>query len=338
MIVVTTFVLITSWALYNTACYLIDDMPMESQKQVQFQSALFDYLLLFSLFTVVIGSILHFYLTRKLIRPLRELIQSTQRIKEGLYPNPIQVHTNDEMGQLISHFNQLTQRLEANQTQRQRIVSDLSHEFRTPPLSNLNGYLSALKTGMIDGDPKLYQSLLDESKRLTKLIEQMEQLKEWDVESDLLVSRKEHVNIAVLVEQSIEMFRWLLNKEAIPYEIKAEKQQVEVNIQGVIQVMSNLLDNSIRYYQENGPIIIKGECVEKVYKISITGEGGQQIPLTDKQSIFERFYRVDHSRSRVLGGSGLGLAISKEIVERHNGKIGMISNGNLHTFWFTIPI
>ncbi|SHM64982.1 sensor histidine kinase [Gracilibacillus kekensis] len=297
---------------------------------------MFDYLLLFSLFAVAIGSTLQFYLNRKLISPLKELIESTRKVKEGSYPNPIEVHTNDEMGELITHFNQLTHQLKINQQQRQRLVSDLSHEFRTP-LSNLNGYLSALKNGVIEGDPKLYQSLLEESKRITKLVAQMEQLKEWDIESTLPLSDKEYINIKALMEQSIEMFRWLLDKKAIPYEMKIDNQNISVNTQGITQVISNLVDNSIRYYQGNDPLIIKGECLEKVYKISITGEG-QQIPLTEQEDIFDRFYRVDHSRSRELGGSGLGLAISKEIVERHKGEIGMTSNGKIHTFWFTIPL
>jgi two-component system, OmpR family, sensor histidine kinase BaeS len=335
-IVVTTFILVTGWAIYNTACFLVEGMVMEVERQDQFKSTLFEYLLLVSLFAVVVGSVLHFYLTNKLIGPLKELIKSTQKMKEGFYPDPIQIHASDEMAQLIDHFNQLVEQLKVNEQQRQRIVSDLSHEFRTP-LSNLNGYLNALKNGVIEGDPKLYQSLLNESKRITKLVEQMDQLKEWDVESGQLLSQKEHINIAILLEQSAEMFRWLWNKEGIRCDIQADSQHVNVNIGGISQVISNLVDNAIRYYKGKNPVTIKGECLNQVYKVSITGEG-QPIPQAEQEKIFDRFHRVDNSRSRDLGGSGLGLAISKEIIERHNGKIGLISDGSNHTFWFTVPI
>lgn len=323
-------------AIYQTACYLVNDIAAEGLQQDQFRATLFDYLLLFSLIAVVIGSILHFYLTRKLIRPLRDLTQSTEKIKEGLYPEPIPIHRKDELGEFIAIFNQLVEQLKINEQQRQRMVSDLSHEFRTP-LSNLNGYLGALKSGVIEGDPKLYQSLLNESKRVTKLVEQMEQLKQWDVESKHAVFEKEYINIAVLVEQSVEMFRWLLNEKDIGLEIQTDNQEVEVNINGISQVISNLMDNAIRYYKGKNPIIIQGESVDNEYKVSISGEG-QYIPQQEQEKVFNRLHRIDHSRSRQLGGNGLGLAISREIIERHNGKIGLTSNGHYHTFWFTVPL
>lgn len=335
-IVVTTFILVTSWAIYNTACFLVEGMVMDVGRQDQFKSALFEYLLSFSLFAVVVGSTLHFYLTNKLIRPLQKLIKSTQRMKEGFYPEPIQVHASDEMGQLIDHFNQLVEQIKMNDQQRRRIVSDLSHEFRTP-LSNLNGYLNAMKNGVIEGEPKLYESLLNESKRLTNLVEQMDQLKEWDVESGKTLAEKEYTNIAIVVEQSLEMFRWLLNKQDIRCVIQADSRYVEINTFGIYQVISNLMDNAIRYYKGKNPVTIKGECLNHVYKVSITGEG-KHIPQSEQEKIFDRFYRIDNSRSRKQGGSGLGLAISKEIIERHNGKVGLISDGDNHTFWFTIPI
>ncbi|PWU67657.1 HAMP domain-containing sensor histidine kinase [Gracilibacillus dipsosauri] len=335
-IVVTIFVLLTGWGIYNTACFLVEGMVNEVDRQEQFRASLLEYLLLFSLFTVVCGSLLHFYFMNKLIEPLKKLIQSTQRMKEGFYPEPIQNHASDEMGEFIDHFNQLVVQLKIKEQQCQRIVSDLSHEFRTP-LSNLNGYLNALKSGLIEGDSKLYESLLKESKRLIKLVEQMDQLKEWDVDSEQPLSEKESTNIVILIEQSIEMFRWLLNKEGLRCEMQAEYQKLHLNIGGISQVISNLIDNAIRYHKGNSLVTIKGESLDQVYRVSITSEG-QTIPQGEQAKIFERFHRIENSRSRELGGSGLGLAISKEIVERHKGSIGLISNGNRHTFWFTLPI
>nr|WP_266095256.1 sensor histidine kinase [Gracilibacillus oryzae] len=118
--------------------------------------------------------------------------------------------------------------------------------------------------------------------------------------------------------------------------VKAESGIVLVNDRSISQVLSNLLDNAIRYYEGTGPLIIKGECSDSEYKFTVTGPG-RAIRPEDSERIFERFYRTEHSRSREFGGSGLGLAISKEIIEQHNGKIGVQSEGNNHTFWFVLP-
>ncbi|WP_229683129.1 sensor histidine kinase [Virgibacillus oceani] len=337
IIVIASFIVLSSWAIYNTACILADGLvTVNNQKQAQFESTLLQYLWIFSISTIVIGSLIHFYLTKKMMYPLNGLIESTKRMKQGQYPSAIRVESHDEIGQLISHFNDLVQQLKDNQQHRQKLVSDLSHEFRTP-LSNLNGYLNALKDGVIEADQKLYQSLHGESKRLISMVEQIEQLKEWDYVSKQTFSEKEPIDMQFLVEQSAQMFHWSLNKEGIIVNVQVEPGIVHVDNGGISQVISNLIDNAIRYYLGPEPIIIKGETLKSGYMLSISGTG-QSIPIAEQERIFERFYRIDHSRAQDLGGTGLGLAISKEIIEHHNGKIGVKSEGHYHTFWFTLPL
>ncbi|WP_047986447.1 sensor histidine kinase [Ornithinibacillus californiensis] len=337
IVVITAFVGLSSWAIYNTACVLADGLvSMSSQKQDQFEATLFQYLWIFSVSTIIIGSLTHFYLTKKLIHPLRELIYSTKKMKQGEYPKPIVVKPEGEIGELVSHFNDLVKQLEDNELQRQKLVSDLSHEFRTP-LSNLNGYLRALQTGVVEGNEKLYQSLYEESKRLIHLVEQMEQLKEWDHVSTQNFTEKSVVNIKKLVSQSVEMFRWALEQSNVKVHTDVENNDVLVNSGAITQVISNFIDNAIRYYEGTGPILIKGENYRSTYKLTVTGPG-KPIPSEEQGKIFERFYRIDHSRSRELGGSGLGLAISKEIIEHHGGAIGVNTDDNVHSFWFQLPV
>lgn len=336
IVVITAFVGLSSWAIYNTACMLADGLAlMTTQKQSQFEATLYQYLWIFSISTIVIASLTHFYLTKKLFHPLRELIDSTKKMKQGKYPEPIKVKSNGEIGELINHFNGLVKQLEDNEKHRQKLVSDLSHEFRTP-LSNLKGYLRALQTGVIEGDEDLYQSLYEESNRLIYLVEQMEQLKEWDHVSTLTFSEKSPVNMKKLVEQSVEMFRWVLKQNDIEIDVEVTPSMVNVNGDAIAQVISNILDNAIRYFEGTGPIIIKGVPIQQDYKLCVTGPG-KSISAREQERIFERFYRTDHSRSRELGGSGLGLAISKEIIEHHGGVIGITSKENMHTFWFRVP-
>ncbi|WP_246050038.1 sensor histidine kinase [Aquibacillus sediminis] len=336
VVVVASFIIVTGFALYNTACLLVDGM-VTVEKQSRFNQTLFGYLIIFSLAAIVIGSTIHFYLTRKLIRPLRELITSTKRMKKGHYPAPIKTTSNDETGQLVHHFNDMVQQLKYNEEHRHKLISDLSHEFRTP-LSNLNGYLGALKNEVMVGDPQLYESLYEESKRLTKMVKQLEQLKEWDHVSNQTFLDKQSINMAELIDQSVELFQWLLEKHNIPIELQVKDGFVLVNKDAMMQVMSNLIENAIRYNQGTTPICVKGELCEDVYKVSVIGNG-HPIPEKDRGKVFDRFYRVDNSRGKETGGSGLGLSISKEIVEHHHGQVGLDSTkDDKHTFWFTIHL
>ncbi|WP_373895224.1 sensor histidine kinase [Virgibacillus natechei] len=336
-IVITAFIVLSGWSIYHAACSLADGMgSMNAQKQGQFETVLFQYLWIFSASAIVIGSITHFYITRKLMKPLNKLIGSTKRMKAGHYPDPIEVTSKDETGQLIGHFNDMVRQLKMNEEHRQKAISDLSHEFRTP-LSNLNGYLNALSSGVIDGDEKLYRSLYEESRRLTDMVKQLEQLKEWDYISNQTFSEKKPVDMHMAVMQSVEMFHWTLENAGISVDVHSDYGVVNVDDDGISQVIDNLLDNAIRYYQGTGPVFVKGEKRNNVYRVSVAGPG-QAIPAEERDRIFERFYRTDPSRNYYSGGMGLGLAISKEIIEHHGGKTGVQSEGNFHTFWFTLPL
>lgn len=336
-IVIGVFIALSSFAIYNTACVLADGMgTMKSANQDSFDATLYQYLWIFSIAAIVTGSFVHFYLTKVLIHPLRALIESTRRMKKGQYPEPIEEPSADEIGQLIKHFNDLVQQLKTNQEHRQKLVTDLSHEIRTP-LSNLNGYLSALKNGVVTGDTALYQSLHAEVERLVQMMDQLDQLKEWDYVKEQTFAEKEPIRMDELATQSMEIFRWTMQREGIQWEIGMSPGTVSADKQAISQVLSNLLDNAIRYYYGQEAILIKGEARTSDYIVRVTGPGNA-IPESKQPHLFERFYRADPSRARQTGGRGLGLAISKEIIEQHNGEIGMFSDDYLHTFWFTLPI
>ncbi|WP_036823501.1 sensor histidine kinase [Pontibacillus yanchengensis] len=337
VMIITLFIVLSGLAMYNTACFLVESMgSLNNEKQVYFNSTLLQYLWLFSLIAILIGSIVHYLLTKKLVSPIKELIESTKSLKEGSYPDPIQVSSKDEMTEFVEHFNELIQQLKVNEYHRKKFVSDLSHELRTP-LSNLNGYLNALQKGVINGDSSLYHSLYNESQRLTKMMNQLEQLKEWDYASYNTVAEKESVDISSLMNQCVSMFQWSLNEQQIEIEVNMSSRVLSLNIEGIQQVLTNLMDNAIRYYEGNSPIYISGTEKKDSYFISITGPG-KSISEEQQQAIFERFFRTDPSRSRETGGSGLGLAITKEIIEHHNGEIGLQTDGDVHSFWISLPL
>ncbi|WP_233212187.1 cell wall metabolism sensor histidine kinase WalK [Sporosarcina sp. P16b] len=337
ILVIVTATAISGWAIYNTACFLVAGVgDLDGRTQQRFNSTLLNYLWIFMIAAAFVGSLLHFYLIKRLIKPIRSLIQSTEKLKLGDYPEPVQVNKQDEIGQLVTQYNGLIAQLQTNEQQRKKLVSDLSHEIRTP-LSNLNGYLQALRDGDIVGDKVLFASLHQESNRLSQMIEQLEQLKEWDYLSTQSVVKKEMYEIESQLTQCVAMFDRALMQKNIPIQVEVESCKLYINIEGIQQVISNLLENAMRYYEGIGPILITGKKQGKGYCISITGPSNP-IPVNEREKVFMRFYRLDSSRSRLTGGSGLGLAISKEIVERHHqGEIGIETTDNSNTFWIVLP-
>lgn len=336
ILVILSVIVLSSWAIYNTACSLVGGIGnLSDQKQNQFNTTLFQYLLLFCSIAVVLGGLVHFYFLKRIIHPINQLIDSTKLMQQGSYPDPILEKSNGEIGELIEQFNRLIHQMQTNEIHRTRLVADLSHEFRTP-LTNLNGYLHGLENGVIKGDKEIYQHLHMESKRLIQMIEQLEKLKEWDYISEQVITKKQLVNMDELINQCISIFKWALIQEQIPIAIDVESVELEVRDEAMKQVVHNLLDNAVRYYDGDSPIIVKGKMEKDAYHISITSPG-EPIPEGARDKVFERFYRVDDSRTRKTGGTGLGLAIAKEIVNKHNGEIGVDTARNLNTFWFTLP-
>lgn len=336
MIVVVAITVLSGWAIYNTACFLAAEVGgLDTLRQQRFNRTLLNYLWILIIIAIFTGSVLHFYLIKRLIKPIRSLILATKELKLGHYPDPVNVYKNDEIGQLALQYNELIAQLEMNEQQRNRLVTDVSHEIRTP-LSNLNGYLQALKDGDITGDKELFASLYQESYRLSQMLEQLEQLKEWDHLSVQSIVEKETHEIKTILHQCAAMVERTLEQKNIPIRLEIESCKLDIHVVGIQQVISNLLENAICYYEGDGPILVAGEKRGTAYSISVTGPS-KPIPEMERENVFSRFYRLDASRSRMTGGSGLGLAISKEIIERHQGEIGVDTTNTGNTFWIVLP-
>lgn len=123
---------LTGRAIYETACNLVGGIGSPSPiRQAQFNATLFQYFLIFTTLGVLISTVLHFYLTRKMINPVRELIESTKVLKTGRYPEPIQLRTSGEIAELLEQYNELIVRLETNERERKKLIENISHELRT---------------------------------------------------------------------------------------------------------------------------------------------------------------------------------------------------------------
>ncbi len=318
------------------ACYLIETKSsMSLEQRDAFIEKMNTYLITATAFSIVVAAVVHFYFINKLISPLHSLTFATKEIAKGNHPKTIEKVTNDEIGQLTDQFNYMVDQLKASEIYRDKMTRDIAHELRTP-LTNISGYLEALSTGVLEGDKNLYNSLYEESMRLTNLVEQLQQINYWNHLDRSKNIGGQSISLKDLFKQQLGNFQREFNKQNINVTVEMVDVLTPINEDGMKQVITNLMQNVIKY--DRGKWLrIKGYVEKENYFVEVTNEG-LPIVLDYPTQPFERFYRAELSRNRNLGGSGLGLAIVKEIIESHRGTVGLNSQGNVHTFWFSIPI
>ncbi|MGH7232384.1 MAG: two-component system histidine kinase PnpS [Nitrospiraceae bacterium] len=238
---------------------------------------------------------------------------------------------NEACAVLVLHDVTTLRRLEKV---RKDFVANVSHELRTP-LTSIKGYVEALADGA-KNDPveagRFLEIILKQSDRLNLILEDLLQLSQ--IESGQVLFKREPVNLTVLVERTLAMIKPLAEKKghgvtvAIPHDLPPALGDEE----RLVQVLTNLLDNAVKYTPPHGSIHITGRRVEAAPIDAhdqvelIVSDNGIGIPEADRPRVFERFYRVDKARSRELGGTGLGLAIVRHIIEGHGGHIWVEGN------------
>lgn len=323
-------------AIYNTACYLVEGMgTLPALRQKQFNATLYQYLLVFTIAGILLSSVLHFYFTKRLIGPIKQLIEATKTLKKGSYPEKIKVTSNDEVGQLVNHYNDLTGQLKESYLQREKLVTNLSHELRTP-VANLQGYLHALKTGTIEGDPELFESLYLEAKRLTSMIEQIDQINDLDLIKSVTEKPRKKVAINTIIDETLTMFDWELRDKGIKISISLEADELMAHEESIKQLISNLIDNAIKYNLNQEPIKVSGRVTDEFYELVVGGTSGE-LTEEEQEKLFDRFYRTDLSRNRHTGGTGLGLSIVQDIIDFHHGELDIINQGNFNQFVVKLP-
>lgn len=331
-------IIISSYSIYSSACFLVEQFPTASEeKQLIFNEQLASLLWWISSVIIITGAFIYYFFTKRMLSPLHELVKSTNDLSKGNYPPIIKKTSFREIDQLTMHFNELNIRLRKNEESRNIMLADMAHELRTP-LSNINGYLEAMRDGVIQGEQPLYGSLHKESERLISMVNQLSEMSKWNEISSHSIIDKETMDIKAVLDESIALFRLKLQHKHIPFLLEVTSQKILLNKDGIQQAVTNLLQNAIEYYDGNTPIELKGFINNDMYEIRVTSPG-HSIPDKDREWLFERFYRVDASRDRKTGGTGLGLAIVKEIVvTQHSGSVNVNSVGNIHTFTLALPL
>lgn len=256
--------------------------------------------------------------SRGLLAPLKRMMKGIHHLAAGDFTARVRVNSHDELGRLAQDFNQLASALEKNEQSRRAFMADISHELRTP-LAVLRGELEALQDGVRQPNAGSLLSLQTEVSTLTKLVDDLHQLSLSDVGT--LAYRKGPTDLVRLLQISIAAFHERFQKKRIALTSHLPPAlPVFGDPDRLCQLFNNLLENSLRYTDEGGQLIIGVEqrphCAVITWQDSAPGVDDAQLAR-----MFERFYRAERSRNRASGGSGLGLAIGKNIVEAHGGRL-----------------
>jgi signal transduction histidine kinase len=315
----------------------------ESSLEVDFTSLqiLFKAIGLFfiwgGLIAAAIALIMTFFLSRRILAPVKALTFAAKRLGHGDFSQRVQVKDRSELGELADTFNSMAGDLERAEQLRQNMVADVAHELRTP-LSNIRGYLEAMRDGVIERDADSIRSLDEEATLLSRLVDDLQELSLAEAGELKLVCQVE--NIAELIRQTVDGVQAQATTKGLSLLIELPEKLPPVNIDShrISQILRNLLENAVAHTDSGDAITVTVKQKDNYLEVAVT-DTGEGIPAEDLLNIFERFYRVDKSRARATGGSGLGLTIAKRLAEAHGGKIEAHSEpGKGSRFAFTLPV
>lgn len=277
------------------------------------------------------------FVSSRIVRPIRALVTLSQRIASGHYEQRLHLDTHDELAELVENFNRMAASLAETEGMRQRLLGDVTHELKTP-LTSIKGYMEGLQDGVLPATPETFQLVHHEADRLQRLVQDLQELSRAEagqIPLEIVTCSASQIAAPVL-EKMRPQFRekGITLKAVVPDDLPP----IRADVDRASQVLTNLLGNALQYTSEGSVSLEMARRGNQLcFTIYDTGIG---LDEKDLERIFQRFYRVDKSRSRTSGGSGIGLTIAKQLVEAQGGTIRAESagSGKGSQFSFTLPL
>lgn len=291
-----------------------------------------------SLMALAIGFIIIYLFTVNLIRPLKEMSKATKAYATGDFSPRVEVNGSDELAELTSAFNRMASSLATQESSRRSFVANVSHELKTP-MTTIGGFIDGILDGTIPPEKEKYylEIVSSETKRLARLVTAM--LNMSKIEAGELRLQPKDFDVCQEIFNTMLNFEQLIDRKHIEIQgLDTLKPTVICADQDLLhQVIYNLVDNAVKF-TENGVISVHVQQDLQHTTVAIRNTGTTGISSEELSRIFERFYKVDKSRSYDIKGAGLGLYICKTVIEMHGGTIRATSDGNdFVEFSFTIP-
>ena len=294
------------------------------------------FLIWTGLLAVGLAAVLTFFLSRRILAPVEGLSRAARALARGEFSRRVPVTSRDEVGELGRTFNTMAAELATTEEVRRSLVADVAHELRTP-LSNIRGYLEGIRDGVVTANPDTLDSMHEEVLLLTRLIEDLQELAL--AESGQMNLYLQPCDLVELTRKAVAGAQPNAESKGITLTLDiADEAPVNADPERIGQVLRNLLANATNYTDTGGTVKVALHRSDGHVQVRVE-DTGAGIAEADLPYVFERFYRVDKSRSRSTGGVGLGLTIAKRLIEAHGGRMAVESAvGKGSTFSFTLPI
>ena len=333
-----TAVPITDGAGYGVGIVIVST-PMTQVTQIL--QKISDTYLFVSVLSVSLAVIIMSILAQRQSKPLKDMAKAAHDFGLGNLNARVQVDpkSSDEVQDLALAFNNMASSLQQSEYQRQEFVANVSHELKTP-MTTISGFVDGMLDGTIPPDRQKYymQMVSDETKRLSRLVRSMLDISRLQ-DQDIPEEKKSRFDLQELVGQVLITFE---------QKIEGKQLNVDVDFPGhptftragpdyITQVLYNLLDNAVKFCPQGGELGVRIKAGTSKLYVSISNSG-ETIPASELPLVFDRFHKLDKSRSQNRDGWGLGLYIVKTIIGRHGEDISVTSQNGVTTFTFTLPL
>jgi len=297
---------------------------MDAATLAAFQDAVRTALLAALVIALLAAVVVALALSARIATPVTRLVDAARRIAAGHYAERVPAFGEGELAELAATFNAMAGSLEATERRRLELVGDVAHELRTP-LATLDGYLEGLQDGVVTPDYDTWALLRRETGRLTRLVADLSEL--WRAEARRLPLTIEIVDVSEVARDVVAQFRPEADARSLTvWSDLSLAILVRADRDRLAQVLANYLSNAIRYSPDGAEVRLAAGRSGSEVVISVRDSGPGLTP-EQRAHVFERFYRVDPSRSRALGGAGIGLAIVHALAAAMGGRALAESDG-----------
>jgi two-component system sensor histidine kinase BaeS len=278
------------------------------------------------------------FLVRRVARPVEELAQAAESVTSGTYTVTIpRERFSRELEQLSTSFSSMAERLASTEASRSRLLADLAHELRTP-LATLEAYIDGLEDGVVPPAEPSYATMRDQVARLRRLAVDLRESSAADEHALNFAPAVVDAETAAATAVAAASPRYRTKGVHLAHLSSTASLPVTVDAERLQQVLANLLDNALRHTPAGGHVTVKAAAADSRVTVSVTDDG-DGIPTDQLHAVFDRFHRIDPSRTTTDGsGSGLGLTIARAIVADHGGTLTASSDGPGSGAAFTVSL
>ena len=297
---------------------------------------MYDIIWISVVIAIIILNIIFYFISKKfIIKPLESINEVAKDFSNGHFEKRVNIKNNDEIGDLAKTFNDMADSIEEAENNRREFISNISHELRSP-ITSVKGFITAILDGIIPKEKEKYYLNIanDEIMRLTRLVNDLLDLSAMQAGKMTFKLIKMDINNAVRMTV-VKMGQKALEKNIkIDVDIEGKNLYVLADNDKIIQVLTNLVDNAIKYCNKDGKILVSTKVKNDKVIISVYNNG-PAISEDAVKYIWDRFYKADKSRTNKTS-TGLGLPIVRNIILEHNEKIWIDNNDKGVTFSFTL--